>query len=68
MSEHKTRGPVRSAFETASQNLRATLSYMHRELGMPRDTLRMQVDGILASFAVEDAYEQGRRQIEPKSE
>jgi hypothetical protein len=64
MSE-KQNGPVRSSFECASQNLRATLRYLHRDLQMPRETLRMQVDGILTSFAVEDAYEQTRR-VDPK--
>jgi hypothetical protein len=66
MSEYKTKG--RNAFECACQNLRAVLEYMHRELQMPRDTLRMQVDGILTSFAVADAYEESRRldELKPK--
>lgn len=63
----RDRGPVRSAFECASQNLRSILRYMHRDLQMPRETLKLQVDGILTSFAVEDAYaEQSRMDKKPE--
>ncbi len=58
-------GP-RSAFECAHQNLRATLRYLRYDLAMPSDTIRMQVDGILRSFAVEEIYEQER--LRPKPE
>ena len=50
-----------SAFEVASQNLRNVLAYFYRDLKMPADTIKLQVAGILQSFAVQELYEkQGR--------
>lgn len=47
-----------SAFEAAALNLRQLLAHFYRDLKMPADTIRMQVDGVLTSFAVQEAYEQ----------
>lgn len=48
--------PRKSVYEIASQNLRDTLRYLHRELKLPREALELQVRGILHSFEVEDAH------------
>jgi hypothetical protein len=57
-----------SAFEIASRALREKLRYLHRELKMPIETIRLQVDGILHSFAVEDLYEKDKlkNETDPK--
>lgn len=48
---------TRSAYEVASQNLRNCLAYFYRELQVPADAIRLQVEGTLQSFKVQDAYE-----------
>lgn len=54
----------KSVYEIASQNLRNALTYLHRDLKMPREMLEAQVRGILTSFALEDVYEQERKRDE----
>lgn len=58
--------PRKSTFEIVHNNLRDTLRYLHRELACPADTIKLMVQGICTSFAVEDAYEQGRREPKPE--
>lgn len=48
------RYPIKSAFECAHQNLRSILRCLRYELLMPQESIRLQVEGILRSFEVED--------------
>jgi hypothetical protein len=54
-------------FATASQNLRNILAFFYSELAMPTETIKLQVDGIIQSFAVEEHYER-ERHLSPKPE
>ena len=60
-------GPYRSPFEIAHQNMRQLLRHLRYQLQMPPDTIRLQVDGILASFLREEVYEQAQA-LRPKPE
>jgi hypothetical protein len=53
------RSPPRaiSLFELASINLRNVLELFYRDLRMPPDTIKLQVEGILLSFLSQDAYQ-----------
>lgn len=47
----------KSLFEIAHENLRSALRYLRHELGVPADSVRAQVEGILRSFAIEELNE-----------
>lgn len=47
-----------TAFEQAAMTLRQLLSYLYRDLKMPPDTIKLQVNGLLLGLQAEELYEQ----------